>query len=156
MINNLEHNGTSSPSKVADMALNSYSFELENDLSQLEILRQHLIKLGHTVGLTEAFITDVNVCLDELFTNTVSYGYTDDKKHFIRFEIQTDEKAQTIRIEDEGVPFNPLLKKDPEPPNDLLDARIGGLGIHIVKKLMDDISYERVGGKNVLTIKKNI
>ena len=136
------------------MELNHYSFELENDLSQLEILRQHLTKLGHITGLSEAFMTDTNVCLDELFTNTVSYGFEDDLKHFIRFEIKTDEKALTIRIEDEGVPFNPILKKDPEPPNDLLEARIGGLGIHIVKKLMDDIRYERIDGKNRLTMMK--
>ena len=104
----------------------------------------------------EACITDINICLDELFTNTVSYGFEDDLKHFIRFIISLHKNVLTILIEDEGVPFNPLMKKEPEIPADLLDARIGGLGIHIVKKLMDDISYERIDGKNRLTMKKLI
>ena len=59
-----------------------------------------------------------------------------------------------FKIEDDGVPFNPLKKKDPEIPADLIDARIGGLGIHIVRKLMDDIRYKRKRGKNKLILKK--
>jgi serine/threonine-protein kinase RsbW len=51
---------------------------------------------------------------------------------------------------------HPLEKKDPEPLTDLIDAKIGGLGIHIVRKLMDDICYERGQGKNKLTVKKFI
>jgi anti-sigma regulatory factor (Ser/Thr protein kinase) len=62
----------------------------------------------------------------------------------------------TLIIEDEGIAFNPLEKKDPEIPDDLIDVRIGGLGIHIVRKLMDDIRYERMHGKNKLTLKKFI
>jgi anti-sigma regulatory factor (Ser/Thr protein kinase) len=94
--------------------------------------------------------------LDELFTNIVSYGFADDLEHTIRFTINVDNNVLTLNIEDEGIPFNPLEKKDPEIPADLLDARIGGLGIHIVRKLMDDISYKRKRGKNKLTMKKFI
>jgi serine/threonine-protein kinase RsbW len=67
-----------------------------------------------------------------------------------------DNQVLTLSIEDEGVPFNPLEKKDPEVPADLIDVRIGGLGIHIVRKLMDDIRYKRKQGKNKLTMKKSI
>jgi serine/threonine-protein kinase RsbW len=61
-----------------------------------------------------------------------------------------------LNIEDNGLPFNPLMKKDSELPADINNAKIGGLGIHIVKKLMDDIRYERKGGKNKLTLRKVI
>ena len=138
------------------MGLHNYSFELRNDLSELETLRQHFNKFGGVIGLSEACITDINICLDELFTNTVSYGFVDDLEHITKFTINADNHELTINIEDEGIPFNPLKKKEPEIPADLLDARIGGLGIHIVKKLMDDISYERIGDKNRVTLKKNI
>jgi anti-sigma regulatory factor (Ser/Thr protein kinase) len=94
--------------------------------------------------------------LDELFTNTVSYGFEDDLEHLINFTLKLDNHELTLIIEDEGIPFNPLEKKDPEVPADLLDVRIGGLGIHIVRKLMDDIRYKRKHGKNKLTMKKSI
>jgi anti-sigma regulatory factor (Ser/Thr protein kinase) len=138
------------------MVSHKNSFELKNDLSELETLCQHLNKFGHVSGLSEACITDINICLDELFTNIVSYGFTDDLEHIIRFTINVDNNVLTLTIEDEGIAFNPLEKKDPEIPADLIDVRIGGLGIHIVRKLMDDISYKRKRGKNKLTMKKFI
>jgi anti-sigma regulatory factor (Ser/Thr protein kinase) len=138
------------------MVSHKYSFELKSDLSELETLCRHLNKFGHVTGQSEACITDSNICLDELFTNIVSYGFADDLEHTIKFTINVDNNVLTLNIEDEGIPFNPLEKKDPEIPADLLDARIGGLGIHIVRKLMDDISYKRKRGKNKLTMKKFI
>jgi anti-sigma regulatory factor (Ser/Thr protein kinase) len=136
------------------MESHKYSFGLKSDLSELEALCQHLNKFGQATGLSEACITDVNICLDELFTNIVSYGFEDDLAHIIRFTIHLDNEELTLIIEDDGIPFNPLVKKDPEIPADLIDVRIGGLGIHIVRKLMDDIRYERKRDKNKLTLKK--
>ena len=136
------------------MESHKYSFELKSDLSELKILNQQLNKFGQISGLSEACITDINICLDELFTNIVSYGFADDQEHKIRFKINFDNKVLIFKIEDDGVPFNPLKKKDPEIPADLMDARIGGLGIHIVRKLMDEIHYIRKRGRNSLTMKK--
>ena len=138
------------------MKPHKYSFELKNDLSELKTLYRHLNKFGQVSGLSEACITDVNICLDELFTNIVSYGFADDLEHLISFTIGLDNHELTLTIVDDGKPFNPLEKKDPDPPHDLIDVRIGGLGIHIVKKLMDAISYQRKFNKNKLTIKKFI
>ena len=138
------------------MESHKYSFELKNDLSELEALCKHLNKFGRLTGLSEACITDVNICLDELLTNIVSYGFEDDLEHIIRFTMELDNQVLTLSVEDEGIPFNPLEKKDPEVPADLIDVRIGGLGIHIVRKLMDDIRYNRKQGKNKLTMKKFI
>jgi serine/threonine-protein kinase RsbW len=123
------------------MVSHKYSFELKNDLSELETLCQHLNKFGQDAALSEACITDVNICLDELFTNIVCYGFEDDLEHMTRFSMQLNSNVLTISIEDEGVPFNPLEMEDPEIPADLIDVRIGGLGIHIVRKLMDNIRF---------------
>jgi anti-sigma regulatory factor (Ser/Thr protein kinase) len=139
---------------VPNMVSHTYSFELKNDLSELESLCRHLNKLSHVSGLSEACLTDINICLEELFTNIVSYGFIDDLEHTIQFTIHMDNNVLTLTIEDEGIPFNPLVKEDPEIPADLKDVRIGGLGIHIVRKLMDEIRYERNRGKNSLTMKK--
>ena len=138
------------------MESHKYSYELKNDLSELETLFKHLNKFGQATGLSEACVTDINICLDELFTNIVSYGYGDDLEHIVRFAMNLDDHMLTLKIEDDGIPFNPLEKKEPEVPADLLDVRIGGLGIHIVRKLMDDIRYDREQGKNKLTMKKSI
>jgi anti-sigma regulatory factor (Ser/Thr protein kinase) len=138
------------------MESHKYSFELKSDLSELETVFKHLNKFGQATGLTEACVTDINICLDELFTNIVSYGFGDDLEHIVRVALNLDEHALTLKIEDDGIPFNPLEKKDPQIPDDLIDVRIGGLGIHIVRKLMDDIYYERKHGKNELTLIKFI
>ena len=128
------------------MLSRKYSFELKSDLAELETLCQHLNKFGQVTGLSQAYITDINICLDELFTNIISYGFADDLEHIIRFTLNLDNNVLTLNIEDDGVPFNPLEKKDPEIPADLIDVRIGGLGIHIIRKLMDDIRYQRKRG----------
>ncbi|MGD9174923.1 MAG: ATP-binding protein [Desulfobacterales bacterium] len=131
-----------------------YSFELKNDLSELETLCQHLTKFGQDEKLSEACITDINICLDELFTNIVCYGFKDNQEHITRFEMYLENNELTLVIEDEGIAFNPLEKEDPDIPDDLIDVRIGGLGIHIVRNLMDDLHYKRENGKNMLTLKR--
>ena len=138
------------------MKSHEYLIELKNDLSELKTLCQHLNKFGQDAGLSEGCIADINICLDELFTNIVCYGFKDKCEHITRFSMHLNKNDLTIIIEDEGVAFNPLEKKDPEIPDDLKDVRIGGLGIHIVRKLMDDIHYERKNEKNKLTLKKRV
>jgi serine/threonine-protein kinase RsbW len=138
------------------MATNKYSFKLKRDLSELKALCRHLYHFGQVNGLSETLISEINICLDELFTNIVLYGFKDDLEHIISFKVNMNGNALILNIEDNGLPFNPLLKKDPELPADLYNAKIGGLGIQIVKKLMDDIWYERKRGNNRLTLKKVI
>ena len=108
------------------MESHKYVFELKSDLSELETLFKHLNKFGQATGLTEACVTDINICLDELFTNIVSYGFGDGLEHIVRVALNLDEHALTLTIEDDGIPFNPLEKKDPQIPDDLIDVRIGG------------------------------
>jgi anti-sigma regulatory factor (Ser/Thr protein kinase) len=136
------------------MATDKYKFNLTGDLSELKTLNRHLNHFGQVNGLSEIFMSEINICLDELFTNIVMYGFKDDLKHIIRFNIYMDRNALILKIEDNGLPFNPLMKKDLKLPDDLDHAEIGGLGIHIVKKLMDDMAYERKRGRNRLTLKK--
>jgi anti-sigma regulatory factor (Ser/Thr protein kinase) len=136
------------------MKSHHYSFELKSDLSELETLCRHLNQFGEIAGLSEACIHDMNICLDEMFTNIVSYGFEDDLEHSISFTINLDNLELTLIIEDDGIPFNPLEKKEPETPPDLIDVRIGGLGIHIVRKIMNAISYKRESNKNKFTMTK--
>jgi len=138
------------------MATHTHSFELKNDLSELKALYQNLENFGRTTGLSGNSINEINIGLDELFTNIVSYGFRDDSEHRIRFSSHLKNDVLTIYVEDDGIPFNPLEIKDPETPTDLLDVKIGGLGIHFIKQLMDEVCYDRNQGKNKLTLIKSI
>ena len=138
------------------MVILDYSFQLESEISELKTLRQHLVSYGRANGLAEACIFDINISLDEIFTNIVSYGYRDRLAHLITITIKLIGNELTIDVEDDGVPFNPLEAKEPMIPEDIINCEIGGLGIHLVKKLMDEICYKRQPGKNKLTLRKCI
>ena len=134
----------------------TYSFGLKNDLSELTVLRQHVEEFGHMAGLSQNCLFEIILCLDELFTNIVSYGFDDDRHHLIQFTLQLDNDVLILDVEDGGIPFNPLSKQESGIPIDPKNIKIGGLGIHIVKKLTNDICYQRNRGKNHLTLKKTI
>lgn len=134
----------------------TYSFGLKNDLSELDVLRHHVKNFGQMAGLSENCLFEINLCLDELFTNIVSYGFDDDRHHLIQFTLQMDDEVLILDVEDGGIPFNPLSKQESRVPVDPKNIKIGGLGIHIVKKLTNDICYQRNRGKNHLTLKKSI
>lgn len=138
------------------MGTHEYRFELKNDLSELKNLHRHLTNLGSFAKLPTNSILRINICLDELFTNIVSYGFEDDLEHLVKFTVIVDDNLLILHIEDDGMAFNPLEKIDPEFPANVESAKIGGLGIHIIRKLIDSISYERKQGQNKLTMKKNI
>lgn len=99
----------------------------------------------------------INIAIEEIFVNIAHYAYpSGNGKAWI--EIETDEAQKNVRItfEDQGIPYDPLKNEDPDITLSAEDRPIGGLGIYMVKKSMDEVSYEYSNGKNRLTIKKNI
>ncbi len=138
------------------MNRNVYAFELKSKLSKLKTLRQHLNRFAQVIGLPQNCLLEVNISLDELFTNVVSYGFEDDLEHEVSFTLQIDHEKLIISVEDDGKPFNPLEAQAPKIPSHPADIKIGGLGIFITRKLMDEISYKREDGKNKLTLMKKI
>ena len=138
------------------MVEKAFSFELKNDPSELNRLCQHCEKVGHTIGLSKKAIFEINLALDELFTNIISYGFKDKEEHKIHIQIAVDEKELTLRVEDSGVPFNPLEAQAPNFNCTIEECQIGGLGIHLIKKVMDKVLYKRKADKNVLLLKKKI
>ncbi len=133
-----------------------YTLELKNDLSELDRLCQHCEEIGQTIGVTDKAIFEMNLALDELFTNIISYGFQDNHEHTIKINISIEGDLLDIRIEDDGVPFNPTESKTPDFQCGIEECKIGGLGIHLIKKLMDEIQYQRVADKNILFLKRKI
>ena len=138
------------------MACCKTTFKLKNCTSELDTLCRNVENFGSSLGLTKKCLFQINLALDELFTNIISYGYRDDDEHWVKIAISHENGTVVIRIEDTGMPFNPDAAEGPDMIHDIDKCPVGGLGIHLIKKLMDEILYERCGNKNVLTLKKYI
>ncbi|MDO4806142.1 MAG: ATP-binding protein [Coriobacteriales bacterium] len=101
-------------------------------------------------------ITQVDIALDELFSNICRYAYGDRIGHaIIRVCKVPNMRSVQISLEDEGLPFNPLKVKEPDTTLGIHEREIGGLGIFLVRKIMDDVAYRYENGKNILTITKS-
>ena len=138
------------------MAKNKVSFKLKSNLSELDALCQKLEKFGQSMGLSQKCIFEANLALDELFTNIISYGFDDKNEHTIRITISLQNDELVFNIEDDGMPFNPTEVESPDLECTIEECRIGGLGIHLAKNLMDEVCYQRCNDKNILTLRKNI
>lgn len=97
----------------------------------------------------------IDIAVEEIFVNIASYAYAPDTgKATIKIESDTDEPQVKIIFIDQGVPYDPLKKQDPDVTLSADEREIGGLGIFMVKKSMDDMFYEYKDGQNILTIVK--
>jgi len=93
----------------------------------------------------------VNLVLEEVLTNVVKYAFDAGSVHEIRVRVVLSEAEVEIECSDPGKEFNPLALRDPELGTSILACEPGGLGVHLVKKMVDSIDYRRENGINVLT-----
>lgn len=99
----------------------------------------------------------VDVAVEEIFVNIASYAYKPDVGDaIIRVNVTEEPLAVYLTFMDSGVPYDPLAKEDPDVTLSAEERQIGGLGIFMVKKSMDDVKYEYKDGQNILTIMKNL
>ncbi len=99
----------------------------------------------------------IGIAVEELFVNIAHYAYAPETgPATVRVETEREPPAVEVTFIDRGTPYDPLAKKDPDVTLSAEERPIGGLGIFMVKKSMDDIAYEYKDGQNVLRIKKNI
>ena len=119
----------------------------------IEFVNQVLDALGCSLK-AEA---QIDIAIDEIYSNIVKYGYEEEGGEVtVSFDTSEEPLAMTLSFRDEGKPFNPLERRDPDVTLSAKDRKIGGLGIFMVKKSMDDIRYEYRDGKNILTIRKTL
>ena len=99
----------------------------------------------------------IDVAIDELLANIASYAYgTGEGEVTVRFDFQPGDRTVALTFIDSGIPYDPLAKPDPDIALEVEKRSVGGLGIFLVKKTMDDMTYARRDGRNVLTIRKRI
>ena len=114
-----------------------------------------IIHTQEVVSLGEEWLV-VRLVVEELVINIVNYAYSDGDNDYLDVETSLTEDQITIRFRDGGVPFNPLEQDSPDISQPLRQRKIGGLGIFIVSKKMDHMTYEHTNGENVLTVRKYI
>ena len=132
------------------------TFQLKNTLSELEKLNQVVDKFEEKNHLDPNDAYALHLSLDEVLTNIISYGYDDLNEHLITICILLRDKELVAEVEDDGNPFNPLNVPKPDLKQPIEERPVGGLGIHLVRSMMDTLEYKRSNGKNILTMKKKI
>jgi anti-sigma regulatory factor (Ser/Thr protein kinase) len=101
-------------------------------------------------------VSDMQVALDEVLSNTLRNGFGDEQPHRVEVTLSIDARAITAEIEDDCAPFDPLSVPPPDLRGALHERQVGGLGIHFVRRLMNEVSYARVHGRNRLVLRKNL
>ena len=125
---------------------------LENGLEDLPLITEHLDQFFNE---RQNLINPINLLIEELYSNSIYYGKTENLKVTISLEL--DSKLLSITYKDNGIPYDPLMESE-NPNTDLgvEERQIGGLGIHFVKNLTDNQHYKRVENCNILYFEKNI
>ena len=132
---------------------------LQNDLEELVRLASAIDGFAEENGVTEKDRFELQLCLEEIFTNIVSYGFDDVDEHEIRVDFRMDAETRVlgVSIVDDGIKFDPLNDSTAPVLDALLEDRpIGGLGIHLVRKYVDAMEYDHRDGLNHLSLTKTL
>lgn len=110
-----------------------------------------------SIGCNNQTKSKIALVAEEIYINIAHYAYTEEGgMALVSYDLEDDPLSITIIFSDSGVPYNPLEKPDPDTTLSANERQIGGLGIFLVKKIMDSVEYAYVNGNNVLTIKKKL
>nr|NJM01239.1 ATP-binding protein [Desulfobacula sp.] len=132
------------------------SITLKNRLSDLDRIKALVLKMSGAVDCTRRKLKEIDLILEELFTNVVNHGFKDNKEHDIDISLSCDDRILEIRMEDDGEPFDITASPLPDTRCALDKRGIGGLGIHLVKHFIDECRYYRKKNRNIIVLKKNI
>ncbi len=132
------------------------SLLLRNDVSELERVAEAVSAWCQGNAVSAMAEYQVNVALDEIISNVIRHGWKDSGEHQLQVRISRLEDELRVEVEDDAAPFNPLEVPAPDITKPLEERPVGGLGIHLVRQLMDGLEYRRLDGKNLLIMKKKI
>jgi len=130
--------------------------ELKNNLREIERLARIADDFERRHQLSAETSHNVKVALDEILTNIISYAYDDTREHIIVIRLSLDQEKLTVEVEDDGRPFNPLNVPEPDTKELLEERPIGGLGIYLVRKLIDELEYRRQNDRNILIMRLKV
>ena len=129
---------------------------LVNDLREIAGVAAKIDAFCEARELSPDVAYAVNLSIDEILTNTISYGYDDEESHRIGIIVRMEADSLVVVITDDSAPFDLSAESRADVESGLEDREIGGLGIFLVHQMMDKVEYERVDGRNVVTLTKNM
>ncbi len=127
---------------------------LHNDIDEIPRLQAFMQSIAEETGLGHALAMSLNLALEEAVSNVMLYAYPPETDGLVYVSAHIGEDRLDFRISDNGIPFDPTVAADPDVAADVKDRPIGGLGIFLVKHIMDQVSYCRENGKNILSMTK--
>jgi sigma-B regulation protein RsbU (phosphoserine phosphatase) len=131
-----------------------YTILVRKDIQEIGKLSKELDSLFLTWKISQEVIDDFLLAIDELISNIIFYAFNDESEHIITLRVNYNGKIINAQLEDDGIEFDPLDSEDPVIPTNIHGVKPGGMGIFICKRILHDISYHRVDGKNILTFSK--
>lgn len=134
----------------------SFKLVLDNDVRQLDRLPGWLESVASGTGLDPFNLTNINLALEEAVTNVMLYAYPEGVSGKVEIQAEKKDKSLSFTIIDSGTPFDPTAAPEADTAASVEDRAIGGLGIHLVRQIMDGLDYERRDGKNIFKLTKNI
>jgi sigma-B regulation protein RsbU (phosphoserine phosphatase) len=143
----LEFHGSPHDAPIAERRI-----VIENRLADIAVANAAFDAFAGEFGVPMPIATKFNLAFDELLSNVITFAYRDDAEHEIEINIERAGNRLTATIADDGVPFNPLGAEIPDTSLPLADRDAGGLGIHLVRNVVDELSYQRRIDRNVVTI----
>ena len=129
---------------------------LPNDIETIPQLNEFIDSVAEEVGLDMSLTMSLNLAIEEAVVNVMEYAYPEGQKGNVEIEVTADQEWMTFVIADTGIAFDPTMKEDADTTLSAEERPIGGLGIFLVRQLMDVIDYKRQDNKNVLTLRKKL
>lgn len=129
---------------------------LHNQVEQISQLEGFISEIADETGMDTALAMSMNLALEEAVTNVVLYAYPEGTDGEVNIDARFDKGILTFVLKDSGVPFDPTAKEDADITLGVEERPIGGLGIFLVKQLMDTVSYNYSDGCNILTMTKKL
>ena len=129
---------------------------LSNDVQEIPQLSAFVNEVCEELGLDMSTTIQMNLAMEEAVVNVMSYAYPKDSKGEVRIEAGANAVRLKFVISDDGKPFDPTARGEVDTTLSAEERNIGGLGIHLVRRIMDSINYERIDSQNVLTLRKNL
>lgn len=140
---------------MADKQIEIKKIRLSNQMDALQKINRKLEELGNKWELPDPFVMKINLVLEEAFTNIVKHAYRDQQAHTILLAFEKHENRLIITFEDDGIAYDPTKASDPDISLDAKDREVGGLGIFLIRQMMDEVRYERRENTNILRMEKS-
>lgn len=126
---------------------------LQAEKENFDTLMEFVDAMAKKIGFAKSALYNINLAAEEAIINVINYAYPEEKQHITVFCEELDApKGLLLEISDRGVPFDPLAKSEPDTTQAIEDRPIGGLGIHMIKKVSHSVTYRREEDTNILTI----